>query len=444
MTPVAENLSETLIDRVAVWLKQSALRGDDLETLIGGICERLAGAGMPLLRVHLGFSMLHPLYNAMGFTWKRGAGLTVQGFRPTDEATRSAAFTRSPHFCMLEHNLDHLRRRLRADVPPEFPVFSDLLALGATDYLAFVQSFNQSAGQGMMGSWSTDRPDGFTDDMIKVLLRLQESLAVAAKMAVLAKLADNMMTTYLGASSGKRVLSGQVRRGNVEQIRAVLVMGDMRDSTALAETVGRQEYVDTLNQFFDAIASPFNANGGEILAFIGDGFLAAYPCEPHRDPSQVAARAALNAVAVAQVQMASLNAVRSQAGASELHFGIGLHVGNVMLGNVGLKHRLTFSAFGSAVNEVQRLESLTKKYAVPVIASEDFIAYCDGAWEFKGNEVLQGIRDRVGVYLPSAGLLESNRIEALAAEVDEQSSDAEQVMKLFRDMKDQARPRLAL
>lgn len=444
MTRTAENLSETLVDKVAVWLKQSALRGDDLETLISGVCERLAGAGMPLLRVNLGFSMLHPLYHALSFTWLRGKGLTAQGFRSTDESKRSEAFRRSPHFCMLEHNLDHLRRRLYPEDPPEFPVFADLVALGVTDYLAFVQSFNQSAGQGMMGSWATDRPGGFTDDMIRVLLRLQESLAVAAKMAVLAKLADNMMTTYLGASSGKRVLSGQVRRGDVEQIRAVLVMGDMRDSTALAETVGRQEYVDTLNQFFDAIAAPFNANGGEILAFIGDGFLAAYPCERHQEPSQTAARAALNAVAGAQAAMAALNANRRAQGASDLHFGIGLHVGNVMLGNVGLKHRLTFSAFGSAVNEVQRLESLTKKYGVSVIASEDFIEYCDGAWEFQGHEHLKGIREQVGVYLPTPGLLEANLTEALAAEVDEQGSDAEQVMKLYRDMKVQGRPALIL
>ena len=50
-------------------------------------------------------------------------------------------------------------------------------------------------------------------------------------------------------------------------------------------------------------------------------------------------------------------------------YGIGLHVGNVMFGNVGLQDRLTFSAFGRAVNEVTRLESLTKKYPSQLIAS---------------------------------------------------------------------------
>jgi len=429
------DLSETLIDRVAVWLKHSALRGDDLETLISGVCERLAAAGLPLLRVHLGFSMLHPLYRAMGFTWLRGNGLSVQGFRVTEEGDRRNSFLKSPHFYMLNNNLEHLRRRLNPKDPPEFPVFKDLYDLGATDYLSFVQSFNQSAGQGMMGSWTTDTADGFSDNMVRALLRLQESLAVAAKMAVLSKLADNMMTTYLGPSSGKRVLSGQVRRGDVETIRAVLVMGDMRDSTVLAETQGRQVYVDTLNQFFDAIAAPFNGNGGEILSFIGDGFIAVYPCDRHREPSQIAAEAAMEAVREAIDRMAALNRDRSTAGETQIGFGLGLHVGNVMLGNVGLKQRLTFSAFGSAVNEVQRLEGLTKKYGVNVVASEDFTEYCAGAWDFKAHESLKGIRDDVAVYVPSQALLRAERKGTLIGETEVDRSDAEQVMMLFRDMK---------
>ena len=98
--------------------------------------------------------------------------------------------------------------------------------------------------------------------MIAALLRIQNHLAVAAKMAVLSKLADNMLTTYLGGDAGKRVLNGQIRRGEGDTIRAALVMADMRGSTMLAEKDGREVYIDTLNQFFDAIAAPFNRKGG--------------------------------------------------------------------------------------------------------------------------------------------------------------------------------------
>jgi adenylate cyclase len=122
-------------------------------------------------------------------------------------------------------------------------------------------------GAGHDGLLVDRQPSGFSDDMIDALLRMQNHLAVAAKMAVLGKLANNMLTTYLGGDAGKRVLNGQIRRGDGETIRAALVMGDMRQSTVYAEKEGRQNYIDTLNQFFDAIAAPFNRNGGEILSF---------------------------------------------------------------------------------------------------------------------------------------------------------------------------------
>src|SRR5690606_11829557 len=112
-----------------------------------------------------------------------------------------------------------------------------------------------------------DSRSGFDDDMIASLLRLQSQLAVAAKIAVLGKLTNSMLTTYLGGDAGRRVLNGQIKRGDGETIRAALVMGDMRQSTALAEKEGRQLYIETLNQFFDALAAPFNRNGGEILSF---------------------------------------------------------------------------------------------------------------------------------------------------------------------------------
>src|SRR5690606_22349071 len=118
-----------------------------------------------------------------------------------------------------------------------------------------------------------------------------------------------------------------------------------------------------------------------ILSFIGDGFLAVYPCERHEEPSQVAARAALAAAAQARARVDELNHERAGRGLRPIGFGIGLHVGNVMYGNVGLNSRLTFSAFGAAVNEVQRLEGLTKRFGRRLIASQDSVDYCGGDWQ---------------------------------------------------------------
>lgn len=438
MGTIETSVSSILLDKVAEWLTNSSLAGDDLENIVRGFCERIAAAGLPIARVHLTFSMLHPLYDALSFTWKRSNGVTIEGYRHA-AGQKPERFLKSPYYYLLDNNLQHIRRRIPADGPAEFPVFLDLRADRITDYLAFVQPFGDGSVQGMMGSWSTDSHSGFSDDMIDALLRMQNHLAVAAKMAVLGKLANNMLTTYLGGDAGKRVLNGQIRRGDGETIRAALVMGDMRQSTMYAEKEGRQAYIDTLNQFFDAIAAPFNRNGGEILSFLGDGFLAVYPCGRHKDPSKMACQAALSAVHQAQARVAELNLERAEKGFNKISYGIGLHVGNVMLGNVGLKDRLTFSAFGSAVNEVQRLQSLTKKYSREVVASQAFAGYCGGEWTTLGEEKLRGVRQKVTVLQPRPPAPAMPLEDGFDEIAQSNLSEAEQVILLHRDARKQAK-----
>ncbi len=427
------DVSETLINELADWLKKAALRGEDLDTLCAGTFERLSAAGMPLLRANVGFSVLHPLYDALSFTWRRGRGVVVEGHTHTEEGHIVSRYETSPFYYLLKNDLGHLRRRLEAVEPPEFPVFSELVAAGGTDYLAFLVGFDRDKARGMMGSWTTDAPDGFSEQMIRTLVRVEASLAVAAKMAVLDKLAGNMLSTYLGGDAGRRVLSGQIKRGDGETIRAVLVMGDMRNSTGIAEGEGRQVYIDTLNDFFDAIASPFNRGGGEILSFIGDGFLAIYPCERAKEASEISARAAMVAVREATARMDRLNERRAAEGKPAIGYGLGLHVGNVMFGNVGLKNRLTFSTFGAAVNEVQRLETLTKAYRRPVIASDAFAEYAGGEWEVLGVEALRGTAHKVTLHTPAAAAMACSSAEISADEAPARSTDAENVMRIYRE-----------
>lgn len=428
MTPAHDEVSGILMDRLADWLMRSALAGDPLETLVPAFCERLAAAGVPVARIHLSFSMLHPLYDALGFTWRRGEAIDIEGLRRKN-GLPPERFLRSPYFYLINNKLEHMRRRILPTGPAEFPVFEDLRKAGITDYLAFVHSFGGEK-QGMIGSWATDSPHGFSESTIDALLRIQSHLAVASKMAVLNKLADNMLTTYLGADAGKRVLKGHTKRGDGDTIRAALVMADMRGSTRLAETAGREKYIETLNQFFDAIAAPFNRAGGQILSFLGDGFLAVYPCERHRAPSEIACRAALAGTLRATSRMADLNARRKRSGLGEIGYGIGLHVGNVMFGNVGLTDRLTFSAFGAAVNHVQRLQGLTKKHHHRIIASSDFSDYCGGHWITVGTEQLAGMDRKVTVLSPDISDIPASAEEIDYEQAYDRMSDAEQVMVL--------------
>jgi adenylate cyclase len=425
--------AQALVERTAHWLMAQALNDADLKDIVRGCCERLHGAGVPIARVQISFSMLHPLYRGIGYTWQRGQGLEVEAFRHWTGNTVPERFLKSPYYHLMKHGLDHLRRRLDTGGAVEFPVFEDLRKEGLTDYLAFAVSFNIEKGQAMVGSWTTDQRGGFTDGEIEALLRIQDSLAVACKMAARGGLAKSVLSTYLGAKAGGRVLSGQIKRGDGETSRAAIVWGDLRNSTQMAEQLGRQTYIDNLNTFFDATAGVVADAGGEILSFIGDGFLAVFPCERNQKDSNKACKLALSAALQATHQMAETNRQREANNGAPLGYGLSLHIGNVMFGNVGLAERLSFSVFGSTVNEAARLETLTKKFATPIIASEEFTTYCGGEWEALGSESLRGINAPMAVFRPAQTEREAPGPQITARSRARDFSDAEAVVLMYRD-----------
>jgi adenylate cyclase len=103
-----------------------------------------------------------------------------------------------------------------------------------------------------------------------------------------------------------------------------------------------------------------------------------------------------------------------------------------MFGNVGLKDRLTFSAFGQAVNEVQRLENLSKKYKTPIIASDEFALYSGGDWKMLGVETLRGTDHDMKVHTPG-GAGAGNVTDYVPASKARELTDAEQLILLHRD-----------
>ena len=433
--------SAPLVDRVADWLMAQALGDAELDRIVRGCCDRLLAAGIPIFRANLSFSVLHPLYRAVGFIWRRGEGLEVSGYRHLRDDSAADQFLRSPFYYLRQNDLDHLRRRLDKAGRAEFPILEELRREGATDYLAFAIPFEPTKKQGMMGSWTTDQKGGFTNDDIRALLRLQERLAVACKMAVRDAIARNVLATYIGPRAGDRVFAGQIKRGDGETTRAALVWGDLRGSTILAETLGREGYIEALNTFFDTVAGAVADAGGEIASFVGDGFLAIFPCGRNRQESAQACGQALAGAVEAGDRMAEANRGREARGATRLEFGIGLHLGNVMFGNVGLVDRLTFSAFGAAVNEAARLQALTKIYGTPIIASDHFIDYAGGDWEPLGEAELRGVEGAVAVFRPQGGTGRGRAV--LRYDHAAGMTDAENIVLLHRDLAPDAVPAIA-
>lgn len=392
-----------LIDLVADWLIAQALEDADFESLFEGCCNRLLGAGIPLMRGHISFSILHPLYASIGLTWRRGRAVETESHEhlATGEGFPEQ-FRINPLYHMIETRIPFLRRRLTGeDALVDFPVLREFREAGATDYLAYMIQFGGGELDGMVGSWCTDGSLGFNDHDIQSLRRIQQRLGVACKMRVKDQIARNVVTTYLGADAGIRVLSGQIRRGDGETISAVIWYSDLRGSTGLADTLEPEAYIRALNDYFEAAGGAVLAHGGEILNFIGDAVLAIFPIRKGQATVKQGCKRALAASADADRRLAKVNATRQQAGLAELSFGLGLHIGDVLFGNIGLPERLSFSVIGPTVNVVARIEALTKELNRSVLVSESFARNVPISWDKLGKHELPGIEKPLEVLAPS-------------------------------------------
>jgi class 3 adenylate cyclase len=152
--------------------------------------------------------------------------------------------------------------------------------------------------------------------------------------------------------------------------------------------------------WFDRVAGAAHAFGGEVLKFIGDGVLAIFPVT---GAPVEACEAALRAVVAARAGMAHLDAVRRAQGLPPLPFGAALHLGEILWGNIGAADRLDFTAIGSAVNLVSRLEGLCRPLGRSVLISGAAAAATTTSLVPLGQHVLRGIAAPCTVFtLPDA------------------------------------------
>jgi adenylate cyclase len=276
----------------------------------------------------------------------------------------------------------------------KFPLLVELHAQGVTDFLilraAFTEvPFKDTISEGVMTTWSTTKPGGFSDIHLTALKRLIPRLAVATKMARGEDTVTNILTAYLGGDAAKRVLAGQIRRGDGEVIPSVIWYSDLRKSTTLADTLPGEEFLAILNAFFECTAGAVLDHDGDVLRFIGDAVMAIFPvggdnlCQHD-----------------AEARLAEVNKERAAAGKPALALGLGLHVGEVMFGNIGTPERLEFSVIGPAANEVTRLEALTKDVGRSLVVSAAFAKCLDIAWESLGEHEFKGVAGTRELFAP--------------------------------------------
>lgn len=361
-------------DRIAAWTLDRGLAGDSEVDLLHGFCERCVAAGLPLTRAIIIIDTLHPVYEGRLFFWAGDKELDspVSEYLPSSEEEDPTGWLRSPFYYLAQSGLGEFRRRLVAGATADFPIFEDMRLDGQTDWFALIQRFTPDTVIGPMdcviSRWTTNRAGGFSDGDLEDLRRLVPSLALAVKSASLARVAESLVQTYLGRDAGQRVLRGRMSRGVADKINAVLWYSDLRNFTAISDTVASDQLIPLLDDYAEAVISAVHGTGGDVLKLIGDGILAIFT---HDDPA-AASSAALDAEADLRRRLVELDQRRIDEEEPVTSVNLGLHIGDVFYGNIGSKNRLDFTVVGQAVNEVSRIVAMCRSADRNILVSPAF------------------------------------------------------------------------
>jgi adenylate cyclase len=354
------------------------------EALVGELCARVRAAGMPIDRVAFFFGTLHPQYFGIALHWN---GVAVRILEASYQMGETEEVRNSPARRITEGERVIRRRLERADCPMDFPVLEELRAAGITDYVIAEVVFGNGSRNSV--SLATRRAGGFTDHDIAEVQRLLHPFGMAMEIHVGRALSRTLLDTYLGKISGRRVLDGQIKRGDGQSIDAVIWFSDLRESTPLSEALGEHRFLELLNDYFLATAGAVLEHGGEVLRFIGDASLAVFPTTG-LDARAVCEHAA-KAANAARARVRAANAARLAAGLPGFACGIGLHLGHVHYGNIGTPERLEFSVIGAAANKAARIEALCKDTGQDVVLSSTMAAELGARCRSLGSFALRGV-----------------------------------------------------
>ncbi|GAB2178005.1 adenylate/guanylate cyclase domain-containing protein [Dongia sp. agr-C8] len=381
------------------WLLNDGRRLNDLREIVAGLGRQLSEGGLPLQRLYLGQRTIHPQMGAIGYLWNKDDS-TAQVIEREHSVVSGQTYLSSPMRRLYEDGEKLIRRKLTGpDAQLDFPVLHELKETGATDYAIFLLEIDDEARASI--SITTNAPEGFSDAEIASVGAVMPLLAMIVDSHEWHRLAKSLLEIYLGEDAGRQVLGGSVRRGQSTTIAAAIWFCDLRDFTAMSNQLPRDEVIALLNDYFDAMARPVHAHGGEILKFIGDAMLAIFPMQDDLDRDRkchIALRAAQDAFDA----LDALNEIRASAGKPPLRVGIGLHAGSVSYGNIGAvignSARLDFTAIGPAVNLASRIEGLCKGLNRPLLASKAFASPCGSMLVPLGKFDLAGFPEPQDIY----------------------------------------------
>ena len=358
--PAGGNLAGEMVD----WLLRDASRVTTPEELIIQLASKLQATGVPLSRLAVMIWSLHPMIAGRRYLWRRGID-EVDVVAPSNDIHNQPEYLASP-LRHVSNGLGGVRQKIGMNHgDASFPVIEDLRAMGATDYVAMPLPF--SDGRINVLTLTTDHPDGFSTSDLGLIFEISPVLSRYLEVFNLRGTAQSLLETYVGKRTGARVLGGEIRRGDGDEIDAAIMFCDLRSSTALEETLGRAAYIELLNSFFDTVSTQVTSAGGEVLKFIGDAVLAVFPAGDDTDQARDQALAAARAIATELDRLAE----NTDDIAHHYDCAIGIAFGQVTYGNVGSRERLDFTVIGQPANIAARLADYGKSAGERIVITGD-------------------------------------------------------------------------
>ncbi|WP_458757215.1 adenylate/guanylate cyclase domain-containing protein [Afipia sp. TerB] len=381
------------IQSVIAWLADGGRSAPQVDLFMTETCERLLACGIPLRRVGVFVRTLHPSMLGRNFVWRRGEGVSLGAISHGDELDDT--FLSSPLAIVFEHGRE-VRQRLIGEDGGNSPFFAEMREKGATDYLA--SPLLMSDGTVHACSWITHDDGGFTDAQLDGIRAVMPSLTRMIEIFLLRRTAAGLLDNYVGAGAGARILAGQIRRGHTEIMNAAIWLSDLRGFTPLSDRLSPEAVVEILNRYFDCQVPMILDHGGEVLKFMGDGLLAVFPIAAgDGDAREVCARA-LAAARTSRDAVAAMTYANGGDTLGGFRFGLALHVGQVLYGNIGGGNRLDFTCIGPAVNLAARIEKIASQLNRSVIASAQFVRHVEAPWSDLGPFAVAGFAAPERVY----------------------------------------------
>jgi len=376
--------------------------------LVDSLAHRLTALGLKVDRFSIAFGLLHPSLLAAGFLWRpdRPMQFTSFGYDERD----SGLYERSP-FRVAHETGKWVNVEIDKTPDSAFGVIPDLRAEGIKHY--HVMPLTADPRSRMSMTLATKSPDGFSAEQKALVEAIIPAIGMVVEIGTLRTTLHEVLAAYVGREPSRQIIEGRVHRGNITPVRAAIMVSDLRGFTHLSTQMPPEATANVINRYYDVVVPHITQRGGEVLKFIGDAVLAIFPAEELGD--DVAILSALNAGRAALAEPSPPYELDGRS--FPIRFGIAVHFGEAVYGNVGTGNRLDFTVIGRDVNVAARLAALCSRLGRDYLVSEEVatVGRAHGRiMTSAGSHEVRGIDTPLKVYVPDATAIGENHDDGVS------------------------------